>query len=146
MLLKIRSMAIVLFLIVLFLGSVYASSAYASSSENSIIGKWLIINEDGGMWYLEFYDDGTFLGTNRYIGLDELQNSITSGHNSLSNGESGEWIQEDDVIRCQRENGKAYHWALNGDAMNGFEIYLDGHRNPVSAERIGEGEFFPEEK
>lgn len=124
------------------------SNDSVSDSENDIVGKWLLTNEDGGMWYMEFYKDGTFLGTNRWIGLEQLQDSITAGHNSLSTGEGGEWMPDDDeanVVRCKRDNGKGYEWTIEGDTMNGFEISSNGHKNPVSAKRVYDGGFFPDE-
>ena len=142
---KIQSLACRLFLLIVISESI--CSSVSAAQDNSIIGKWLLTNEDGGMWYMEFYKDSTFLGTNRWVGLEQLQESITIGHNSLSTGEDGEWMPDDNeanVVLCKRDNGKGYEWTIEGDTMNGFEIFSNGHKSPVSAKRVNDGDFFPD--
>lgn len=130
-------------------------------SEANVVGKWLIIQgtgelitvydeygnadsfQDTGLYYAEFYNDGNYSGTNRYVSLMGLQDSIISGQNGLG-GETGKWVQTGNSIRVQRENDKAYEWIIRGDTMSGFEIYSDGDKTPVFAERVSAEEIFPD--
>jgi hypothetical protein len=127
---------------------------------SSVVGRWLINHGDGslytvtdeygnefqimnqGMYYLEFNKDGTYSGTCRYEGgVESIQGSIRSGRNGLG-CETGKWEQSGNRIHCQFGNGKGYEWTINGDTMNGFEIYSDGRREPCSAKRVNPEDFF----
>ena len=115
--------------------------------DSSVVGKWLMtgIEVDGlpFNYYVEFYNDGTYSGTCRYVELNELQDTIVNGNNALG-CETGDWTQSGNNVHAKIQNGQTtYELTINGDSMNGFDIYSNGNSRSISGERIHEGEFFP---